>query len=206
MTEIRPATPDDLETLYHIALLTGDNGGDASLLHQDPRLIGHIYAAPYAVLSPETAFVAEDAQGVAGYIVGAVDTRAFEARLEREWWPPLRARYPDPSGRPPGSWTADEMRAWLIHHPYPTPDRVLAGHPSHLHINLLPRLQGQGMGKALMDRLLTALRAQGSPGVHLGTGETNVRAWRFYEIYGFGTVPRPDGARSRTVWMQYGLG
>ena len=205
MVQVRPLEHNDLDALYVIALLTGDNGGDASPLHADPRLIGHIYAAPYAVLSPQTAFVAEDEHGVAGYIVGALDTRAFEARLERDWWPALRARYADPSGRPPESWTADEMRAWLIHHPYPTPERVLADHPSHLHINLLPRLQGQGMGKALMDRFLGALRAAGSPGVHLGTGEANVRARRFYDLYGFSTVERPVGARSRTVWMRYAL-
>ena len=206
MTRIRPAAPDDLDALFRISLKTGDNGGDATALHKDPRLIGHIYVAPYAVLSPETAFVAEDADGIAGYIVGALDTRAFEARLERDWWPALRARYPDPSDRPPATWSADDMRAWLIHHPYPCPERVLAGHPSHLHINLLPRLQGLGVGKALMDRLLTTLRAMGSPGVHLGTGVANVRARRFYEIYGFTTVEAPAGARSRTVWMQYALG
>jgi len=201
LTEVRPASPHDLEALYRIALLTGDHGGDASRLYEDPRLVGHIYAAPYAVLSPQTAFVAEDAQGVAGYIVGALDTRAFEAQLERDWWPALRARYNDPSDQPPSTWTPDQMRAWLIHHPYPTPDRVLTGHPSHLHINLLPRLQGQ----ALMDRLLTDLAGSGSPGVHLGTSLANARARRFYELYGFRTVERPARARSETVWMQYRL-
>ncbi len=206
MTRIRPVAPADLDALYAISLQTGDNGADASALYKDPRLIGHIYVAPYAVLSRQTAFVAEDDSGVAGYIVGALDTRAFEARLERDWWPALRARYADPQDRPPQSWSADEMRAWMIHHPYPAPERVLAGHPSHLHINLLPRLQGQGMGKALMDRFLETVRSGGSPGVHLGTGEANVRARRFYDIYGFHTVPRPEGARSQTVWMQYGLG
>ena len=206
MAHIRPAAADDLDALYRICLLTGDNGADASRLYRDPRLVGHIYVAPYAVLSPQTAFVAEDADGVAGYIVGALDTRAFEARAERDWWPTLRPRYADPADRAPQTWSPDEMRAWLIHHPYPTPDRVLAGHPSHLHINLLPRLQGQGMGKALMDRLLATLRDQGSPGVHLGTTEANVRARRFYEIYGFETVERRAGARSQTVWMRYGLG
>ena len=99
-----------------------------------------------------------------------------------------------------------EKTTGLIHHPYPTPDGVVAGHPSHLHINLLPRLQGQGMGKALVDRFLDTLRAAGSPGVHLGTGEANARARRFYDVYGFRTMPRPEGARRRTVWMQYDLG
>jgi ribosomal protein S18 acetylase RimI-like enzyme len=205
MTRIRPLVTADLDTLYRIALLTGDSGADASALHEDPRLIGHIYAAPYVMLTPQTAFVAEDADGVAGYIVGAVDTRAFEARLERDWWPALRIQYADPTGQRPETWTADQMRAWLIHHPYPTPDRVVRGHPSHLHINLLPRLQGQGMGRALMDTFMTRLRSLGSPGVHLGTSLANTRARRFYDIYGFSTVERPDSARSHTVWMQFRL-
>ena len=37
------------------------------------------------------------ADGVGGYIVGALDTSAFEQRQERDWWPRLRARYPEPS-------------------------------------------------------------------------------------------------------------
>ena len=82
--------PDDLGALYEIALATGDNGQDASGQHQDGRMVGHIYAAPYATLEPGSAFVAEDRQGVAGYIVGTHDTDAFEARMEAEWWPPLR--------------------------------------------------------------------------------------------------------------------
>ena len=99
---IRPYRPSDLDELYRICLLTGDAGQDATPLYQDLRLLGHIFAAPYGVLEPSLAFVAEDAAGVGGYIVGALDTQAFEERLESEWWPALRGRYPDPSpgGRP----------------------------------------------------------------------------------------------------------
>ena len=35
--------------------------------------------------------VLDDGTGPGGYVLGALDTRAFEARCEREWWPPLRA-------------------------------------------------------------------------------------------------------------------
>jgi hypothetical protein len=48
------------------------------------------------LFEPALAFVAQDTAGVGGYIVGALDTPAFEQRLERTWWPHLRARYPDP--------------------------------------------------------------------------------------------------------------
>src|ERR1700710_452059 len=95
---LRPFALPDLDTLYEISLLTGDAGADATALHRKPRLIGEIYSAPYALLDPSWAFVAEDQQGVVGYIVGAPDSRAFEARLEAEWWPALRRAHADPSG------------------------------------------------------------------------------------------------------------
>ncbi|SEI04751.1 hypothetical protein SAMN05216228_101928 [Rhizobium tibeticum] len=81
MTTLRPVRSEDLEQIYAISLLTGDAGSDASPLHHDGKLIGHIYSAPYIELSPETAFVAEDFEGVAGYIVGVFDTVSFEERL-----------------------------------------------------------------------------------------------------------------------------
>ena len=65
----------------------------------DPRLFGEIYAAPYGVLEPEHALVLDDGAGAAiGYVLGALDTPAFEARCEAEWWPALRARHPIGSG------------------------------------------------------------------------------------------------------------
>ncbi len=185
MTIIRPYDPGDLEALYVIALRTGEAGQDASALYRDPKLVGHIYAAPYGVLSPHTCYVAEDEEGVAGYIVGAVDTRAFEALAEDAWWPTLRPTYVDPTPLSPEAWTPDQTRAYQIHHPHPAPRRVVAGYPSHLHINLLPRLQGQGIGKQLMDAWLDRVAAEGSPGAHLGVAATNLRGLRFYRAYGW---------------------
>jgi hypothetical protein len=75
---IRPYRPSDLGALYRICLLTGDDGQDASPLYKDPRLPGHFFAAPYGLFEPALAFVAEDTAGVGGYIVGTLDTRAFE--------------------------------------------------------------------------------------------------------------------------------
>ena len=189
--DIRPYRPADLDALYRICLATGDSGADAASLYQDPRLVGHIYAGPYGVLSPETAFVVEDDQGVGGYIVGALDTRAFESRLEAQWWPTLRPRYADPAETPHEQWNADQLRAYQMHHPFPAPRRVVELFPSHLHINLLPRLQGQGVGQRLIDLWLEALRAMGSRGVHLGVSPANTRAIRFYLAYGLDRLDLP---------------
>jgi len=195
---IRPVAPGDLDDLYRICLLTGDSGQDASALYRDARLVGHLFAAPYAVLEPESALVIEDREGVGGYILGAVDTLAFEARLEAEWWPALRRAYADPAGDP-NAWGLDEVRAYQIHHPRPPPARITRPYPSHLHIDLLPRLQGRGFGKALIDRWLDHLRRAASRGVHLGVSDENHRAIRFYRAYGFeefrfpNPKPEPDG-------------
>jgi ribosomal protein S18 acetylase RimI-like enzyme len=188
MASIRPYRPEDLDALYRICLLTGDAGKDASHQFDDPKLLGHVYAAPYAVLSPETVFVAEDEEGVAGYIVGPVDTFAFETQMEREWWPPLRAQYPLLPDPPSGRRDA-RMRAH-IHRPPRTPRRISEPYPAHLHINLLPRLQGQGLGTKLIDRWLDAVRARGARGAHLGVGEANARAVGFYSAYGLKEILR----------------
>ena len=199
MVQIRPYRPEDLDALYEICLKTGEHGADATAHYRDPRIIGEIYAAPYAVLEPALAFVAEDAEGVAGYILGTADTRAFEARCEAEWWPGLRARHPNPRGTPPDAWTWDQKRAFQIHRPFPTPDAVVAAAQAHLHIDLLPRLQGQGMGRAMLDTWLWAAGGR----AHLGCDVANVRAQRFYDTYGFSRLDVAGGSTS-TIWMTFG--
>lgn len=193
--EIRPYRPSDLDDLYRICLLTGESGADATALYRDPKVLGHLYAGPYGVLSPETAFVVEDDEGVGGYIIGALDTRAFESRLEAEWWPALRPHYADPSGVPHHTWTPDQQRAYLIHHPFPAPRRVVEPFPAHLHIDLLPRLQGQHLGRRLLDLWLGTIAAMGARGVHLGVSRANARAIRFYLAYGLDQLdlPIPNG-------------
>lgn len=201
---IRGYCPADLDALYAVSLATGDAGGDASALYRDPRLLGHVYVGPYAALHPDLVLVAEDAGGVGGYILGARDTRAFEVRQEAEWWPALRAACPDP-GAPSGRWTADQMRCHRIHHPPRMPDWLVGPYPSHLHINLLPRLQGRGLGRRLIERWLDAVRALGSPGVHLGVSEANTRAMGFYRACGFRELAERAPELPRSVWFALDL-
>jgi ribosomal protein S18 acetylase RimI-like enzyme len=183
---IRPYRPGDLDDLYRICLLTADSGKDATPLYPDPKLPGHVFAAPYGVFEPSLAFVAEDAAGVAGYIVGAADSPAFEQTLERDWWPRLRDRYPaPPAGVPAQDLTKEQRMTHFIHHPLETPRELAARYPSHLHIDLLPRLQARGLGRRLITTFTSALRDHGSPGVHLHVSRANPRAIEFYRHVGF---------------------
>ncbi|HEY5106963.1 MAG TPA: GNAT family N-acetyltransferase [Caulobacteraceae bacterium] len=200
MVEIRGYRGADLDALYDIALQTGASGTDATGLYRDPRLVGHVYAAPYASLEPESAFVVEDEAGVGGYIVGCKDTRAFEARLEAEWWPTLKPTYGDPHPTPHEGWDHDQRLSYLIYHPPHAPTRVVEEFPAHLHINLLPRLQGQGLGGALIDRWLNAMRRAGAYGAHLGVGVANQRAIGFYRHHGL-TELRPSGVPPQVLWF-----
>lgn len=199
MANIRPYRPEDLPGLYEVCLKTGDSGQDATNLYRDKHLLGAIYAAPYGRLAPDLAFVVEDAGQVAGYIVGTADTRAFEALLEDRWWPVLRAAHADPRGVAWAERTPDQHLERLFHKPNAVPEAVVSAHPAHLHINLLPHLQGQGLGQRLIDTLLVALKAAGAPAVHLGVSEANTRAQRFYDIYGFTRFPQQP--TPGTVWM-----
>ncbi|MEF2277536.1 GNAT family N-acetyltransferase [Deinococcus sp. YIM 134068] len=194
MFTIRPATPDDRAALYRICLETADSGADATNLYRDPLLVGHIYAGPYLTFAPEFTFVLEDGGGeVCGYVLGVADTAAFEERLEREWWPRLREQDRDSAHLPAQERTPDERLTHLIHHPRRADPAVLAAFPSHLHIDLLPRGQGGGHGRRMMNRLFTALREAGSPGVHLGVGTRNVRAQGFYRHLGFRELAQTNG-------------
>jgi len=193
MPTIRPARESDRDALYSICLETGDSGEDATGLYADPLILGHVYAGPYLSYAPDFAFVLEDAEGVGGYVIGTPDSRAFEATLEREWWPKLRAQYPNPAAIPRESRTPDERIMAVIHdHSRKTSD-VYDAYPAHLHIDLLPRMQGGGNGRALMERLFTALRDAGVPGVHLGVGGRNTRAQGFYQHLGFRELERANG-------------
>ena len=62
-------------------------------------------------------------------------------------------------------------------------------YPAHLHIDLLPALQGQGFGRRLIDTLRAALAARGVPAVHLGLDPANTAARAFYDRLGFHELP-----------------
>jgi ribosomal protein S18 acetylase RimI-like enzyme len=188
--KIRVYRQEDREDMYRICLLTADSGNDATSLFSDPGLPGHVWLGPYLAFEPTLAFVAEDSGGVAGYVVAALDTPAFEDRLERDWWPPLRDRYPEPSLNSAGVLSPIEHAALNdIHHRWDVVGEHVARFPSHLHIDLLPRIQGRGIGRTLMAAVTSRLCDLGSHGLHLLAARDNERAAGFYRHIGFSELP-----------------
>jgi ribosomal protein S18 acetylase RimI-like enzyme len=193
---IRAFRPGDEPALMQVCLRTGDAGKDATGLVADGDLFGAIWCMPYLVLEPELAsvVVVDDGPPV-GYVLGALDTAAFHAAAAERYWPAVRERYPL------DAFPADTMDALLVHlmHHRAEPDdpELLARYPSHLHIDLLPEVQGRGFGRRLIDRLLGQLAERGSPGVHLDVNPANTDAVAFYEHLGFEKWGEIDGL-SRT--------
>ena len=190
---IRGYEPGDLDDLYRICVQTADSGRDATALFSDPRLPGEIYAAPYGIFEPDLAFVAEDAEGVGGYVLGALDTAAFEDRLDRDWWPQVRLRHPELTpDAAAGLSQPEQLTRQNIQQPWRAAEELARRFPSHLHIDMLPRLQGRGLGRRMMDVLIGALRVKGSRGVHLFVSRDNDRALRFYQHLGLTRLAIPD--------------
>ena len=108
----------------------------------------------YAEIHPSAFFVARSPDGsVIGYLAGCIDT------------------------------FADENRELVADVDYYTPAfaSTLTGYPSHLHINIAPHRQNQGIGKTLMDRFHKACQRAGSSGVHVVTS-ASPRPWRFTKL------------------------
>ena len=57
MIQLRQFRSGGLNALYAISLATGHEGGDASHLYEDAKLMGHVYSAPYALLTYQTAYM-----------------------------------------------------------------------------------------------------------------------------------------------------
>jgi ribosomal protein S18 acetylase RimI-like enzyme len=186
---IRQYQPADRDGVAEVCLRTAAAGSDATGVYSDDALMPEVFALPYLEFAPELAFVVVEASArerVLGYVIGVADTRAFVEWWKREWTPGFRARHPasgPPTGHDPG-FTEQQLLAAGT-----DPERMLIAevdaYPAHLHIDLLPELQGRGFGRRLIDTLRAALAERGVPAVHLGMDAANTGARAFYDRLGF---------------------
>ncbi|MDR3303667.1 MAG: GNAT family N-acetyltransferase [Treponema sp.] len=185
---IRDALASDIPHCYEICLKTGAAGKDAASFFHDPHLLGQYYVGPYLFYGADSICLIAEADSLPmGYIVAVSDTTAFSRWMETVWLPPLRRRYPPTY---PLQKTASDYEASVISLlnrclTDAAAPAWLAAFPAHLHIDLLPPLQGRGVGRALMNTLLAQLEKRGCPGLHLGVAKNNTGAIAFYHKMGF---------------------
>ena len=201
---IRDYCTTDLPYLYEICLKTGDSGRDATPLFSDPFMIGQFYAAPYAIFDPRCVLIIEGEIGSTvrplGYMLGTVDTRAFNTWFDNEWRPASAQMYP---ARVAGGQEQSTNNNGLVA-PFPFEDRIRAlfhtpftdqpwfdEFPGHIHIDLMPEVQGGGWGRRLTEAYEERLKTLGCKGYHLGVGRRNERAVAFYRRCGMIELQAP---------------
>jgi GNAT superfamily N-acetyltransferase len=192
---------EDLSDIYAISVKTGDNGRDATALYNDPKLMGHIYSAPYVLLEPDLAIVVEHKNQVVGYVVGTLNTQNWEKRLELEWWPKLRNQYkaPDPTNR--DNWTMDQIRIDRMHNPRLIDREISTQYPAHMHMNLLPIMQRRGIGTRLLQKWLSIAIKDGDRSVHVGANPKNTAGIAFWQRSGFQTIRTGPEKTPQTGWL-----
>jgi ribosomal protein S18 acetylase RimI-like enzyme len=202
---IRTARPGDEPGAYYVCLKTGDYGQDGEPFYRDdPDALGRIFVGPYLAYEPDLSLILEDPEGVCGYALGALDSRAFYARYEAEWRPGLCYQFPAPTGDP-SQWTrAQQVHDWYHHPDYFCPEPYQA-YPSHLHIDLLPRAQRRGFGRRMLEQVMDQLRRRGSPGTHLGVSMANTPALGFYQRLGFRELCRVGSGKDGCIYLGLGL-
>ncbi len=198
---IRPARPEDQAGAYYVCLKTGDHGRDGEPFYRDdPDALGRIFVGPYIAFEPQFSLILEDAEGVCGYALAALDSRSFYERYEHEWRPRLCQEFPMPGGVP-STWTrAETVHSWYHRPEYFCPEPH-GQYPSHMHIDLLERARGQGIGRRMMEQQMARLREFGSPGAHLAVSVQNERAIQFYEKLGFHELARTEDPEQGSLYL-----
>lgn len=132
--------------------------------------IVEVYCRYYIEHEPENCFVAVD---------GADEPKGYILCAERYdvWKQVFFESYVDGSQNPAVPMMAQGTMSAM--QPY------AQEYPAHLHIDLLPECQGQGVGTKLVEMLTGHLRRRGAAGLMLNVANDNERAIRFYGKCGF---------------------
>ncbi len=180
---VRGAVYGDTAAVDRICFLTLDDNDDNDERFRE--IAGLRWAIPYLRYELEHCFVAVDEKDEPiGYILSSPDANNFRKQFRRRMKKEIAAAFRKQRGKfPPGLYIREyfESTRYLD----TLPRSLEKEYPAHLHINILPGYQGQGLGVVLIDALKKHLVEIGCPGIHLGVGWENTGAIRFYEKTGF---------------------
>lgn len=186
--EIRPLDPaKDREKVRYICCETAFMGRPLEHYMTPRSLFADLITDYYIEYEPESCLVAEDVgkSKLIGYLLGTVDT-ARERRISKRCIYPkivvktLTFRYR--LSLKTLIHAVRSLRAFIVDERLDPP---IHDYPAHLHINLLAKYRGQGIGTQLMDHFLRYLIGRKVSGVHLVTTSNNSQAISFYKKYGF---------------------
>ncbi|MBQ6898548.1 MAG: GNAT family N-acetyltransferase [Clostridia bacterium] len=130
------------------------------------------YCDYYIEKEPFNCFVAaDDNDRAVGYIICAEDFDSFIKTFREEYF----TRIPED----------DTACRYYAAASTEVPERYKEVYPAHLHIDILHGFHRMGLGKKLMDALISHLKEKGVRGVVLGVNVKNEQGVNFYKKYGF---------------------
>jgi ribosomal protein S18 acetylase RimI-like enzyme len=184
---IIPISKEDENVLSEICFITSFVYPDES----QKDLLNWKWLKPYCRIETQNCFkaVSDKNDEIAGYILSTLDSLDFEKKCKLMFNKQLE----DLSETFLRNHTLSEsqLKEFNDHFSYSIsdindPDYIIKKeYPAHLHINVLPDYQREGLGHKLIDRLLTHLQQNNCSGLHLGVGAKNLKGIQFYKKYGF---------------------
>ncbi|MCG3252416.1 MAG: GNAT family N-acetyltransferase [Candidatus Heimdallarchaeota archaeon] len=180
--EIRKLEKKDEEALIDICFVTGD----PFLKKNFPNsyLFALFWCLYYVWYEESNCFVAFDVKTkkVVGYILSTLNTEKQEGDFKQKMTPLIKQKMKDLKMR---SIRARLVTYFIVNRPQSKRrKRFLKEYPAHLHIDILPAFQRQGIGHRLMNALEKNLKEKGVRGFHLEVGTKNELGISFYEKYG----------------------
>lgn len=128
-----------------------------------------VFCHYYIEQEPENCFVvADETDEVRGYIVCACNFETYATVFQDAY-----LKSDNPVTKMMGTAAMEAMKAFA------------AEYPAHLHIDMYPECQGQGVGRQLIETLVRHLYRKGVKGLMLDVSADNEGARVFYEKCGF---------------------
>lgn len=178
--KIRPYEKKDFRYVQDICMQTSPFADEDTPVNR--AVICGLYCDYYLDSQSEFCFVAADENDVPqGYILCAADCADYTEKMEELYLPLIRKINSGEFYKANAQMKVEQRY-------------IKAGYTAHLHIDILPEFQRQGVGTALMDALCEKLQAINVEGVRLIVAKKNENACKFYEKYGFEDIDYITGA------------
>lgn len=178
MISIRKYQQKDKDNLRKICLETSSYPIDTE---EQRKFLFLLYNDYYSEVEPENCFVAADENDEAvGYIICAENFKEYSRVFTKFYLPEIK-----------------ELGTSY----YLTALAEMTGHrafskkyPAHLHIDILPGCQGQGVGTELIIALKRHLKSKGINSIMLSCGANNTGAIKFYKKNNFNIIMKIAGS------------
>ncbi|NHJ06322.1 MAG: N-acetyltransferase [Candidatus Heimdallarchaeota archaeon] len=179
--EIRKIEETDKDSLIDICYITGDYF--LKTIYPDPYLFSLFWCLYYVWYETNNSFVAVDSEKnkIIGYIFSTLNTHYQEKNFKIVMQSKIRDRIKELKLYSIKTWIV----TWFLLNRPTTQKRkkILNKYPAHLHINILPEYQRQGIGWKLMRTLELHLKENNIIGYHLEVSANNNVGINFYKKY-----------------------